>query len=745
MGAAFISYARNWSVTGKMVIQIRSKPTDRLIELGGGAQPLIRPNCDVRQCFDAQGNPTVDFTADFEQPLPIQSEEFDGVLCRYCLEHLTYTKIPAFLREVFRIMKPGGRAAFITPNTDAQFRWAKEHPDGWDGKGYFQAISELLFGSQDYEENSHKAFLTPGIVIRLMTEAGFEQVKTTPYGERDTDMVIEVVKPVEPHEVNVVQGGLQLVYSGQIPEIDRPGPNLLGSHVHQAEFLGRTTPAQDERLMESIASATGTTEKLLTETIDKVEKENAVVAGVVERIATVAAILPVAGTPSQDSPATLLGRPVVIDPNLPNITGEIILGDLSQYDRRNPSNQRAEWFGKDYFNGGKIRGGYAHEGYWDYPVHEVTTQHILARRPESVLEVGCARGYILKKLQDQGVRVCGLEISQHCYLTRVCDDVFLHDLCQTPWPVPDQSYDLCFSIATLEHVPEQYLPAVIGEMARTCKRALHGIDFGQHDDGFDKTHCTLRPREFWVEQFQKYFQVYSPAPFVILDKEDLERGEILPEILQGDGKIKLNVGSYTTMYHRGWHNIDIHNLIQFAQQHRYNFVHCDVRGGLPYQTGTVDLIMLCHFLEHLDYKQGLTFLRECRRVLKPEGAARIIVPDSGKLCMMYMNHLCHTPGTIRGVPEADIKGLHTFDEINDEAAACPTAAGKLWSLLFAGHSCMYDTETLVHSLEQAGFQAKPTHFRKTGFPHPGCEQILRESLDMHPALSLFVDAIPNLG
>ena len=75
-------------------------------------------------------------------------------------------------------------------------------------------------------------------------------------------------------------------------------------------------------------------------------------------------------------------------------------------------------FDKDYFNGGKKVGGYAREGYRDFPVHWVTANKVMSLNPKSVLELGCARGYILKKIQDEGVPIGGLEVSKHCYLTR---------------------------------------------------------------------------------------------------------------------------------------------------------------------------------------------------------------------------------------------------------------------------------------------------------------------------------------
>jgi len=86
-----------------MSITLRRNPTDLLVELGGGACPLVRPNVDVRPCQDAQGNSTVDIVADFEKPLPLETEKYDGVFSQFCLEHISYPKIPSVPSEAFRI------------------------------------------------------------------------------------------------------------------------------------------------------------------------------------------------------------------------------------------------------------------------------------------------------------------------------------------------------------------------------------------------------------------------------------------------------------------------------------------------------------------------------------------------------------------------------------------------------------------------------------------------------------------
>lgn len=51
----------------------------------------------------------------------------------------------------------------------------------------------------------------------------------------------------------------------------------------------------------------------------------------------------------------------------------------------------------------------------------------------------------------------------------------------------------------------------------------------------------------------------------------------------------------------------------------------DVRLGLPFER--VAAIYAEHFLEHLSLEEGLAFLRECRRVLAPDGILRLSTPN----------------------------------------------------------------------------------------------------------------------
>ena len=157
-------------------------PQMKVIELGGGNRPYFRPNLDVRS------GENIDIVADFNEPLPLGDGEYEGVFSSYCIEHLSWRKVRLFISEVFRVLRRGGRAVFITANTERQMRHVLGH-DEWDDD-----CSCIIFGDQDYPENTHRNSLNPRYAIRLMREAGFANILVVPHGALGTDMIIEAQK-----------------------------------------------------------------------------------------------------------------------------------------------------------------------------------------------------------------------------------------------------------------------------------------------------------------------------------------------------------------------------------------------------------------------------------------------------------------------------------------------------------------------------------------------------------------------
>lgn len=140
----------------------------------------------------------------------------------------------------------------------------------------------------------------------------------------------------------------------------------------------------------------------------------------------------------------------------------------------------------------------------------------------------------------------------------------------------------------------------------------------------------------------------------------------------------------------GWINLDLSPRADLPW---------NVLWGLPYPDGSVDLAFSAHTLEHLDYPHdALAFLREVRRVLRPAGVLRLVVPDAEKYFAAYA------------------RGDETFFRARRRIwpqsgkAGTPLAEALLYCGAgsypedFFGHKFGYDFDTLERLLRRAGFR-----------------------------------------
>lgn len=156
--------------------------SEPVLEVGGGAVPSFRPNMDVRPL------PTVDIVANLEEPFPIPDGSYGSVFGHYVIEHLSWRTVRPFISECHRVLLPGGKCVMVTANTEAQCIRAIDE-DCWTDE-----ISSLLFGGQDYPDNTHKNALSPEYAVRMFKECGFYDVTIHPHPVSDTDMIIEARK-----------------------------------------------------------------------------------------------------------------------------------------------------------------------------------------------------------------------------------------------------------------------------------------------------------------------------------------------------------------------------------------------------------------------------------------------------------------------------------------------------------------------------------------------------------------------
>ena len=103
------------------------------------------------------------------------------------------------------------------------------------------------------------------------------------------------------------------------------------------------------------------------------------------------------------------------------------------------------------------------------------------------------------------------------------------------------------------------------------------------------------------------------------------------------------------------------------------------------EIGPFNVVYCCHALEHLYPHEVNKALTEFRRVLKPGGAAVIVVPDLEDV---------RPDNTVLEYPDSGpITGLHLFYGDHREIEQFP----------FMAHHCGFIAETLKFALDQAGF------------------------------------------
>lgn len=70
-----------------------------------------------------------------------------------------------------------------------------------------------------------------------------------------------------------------------------------------------------------------------------------------------------------------------------------------------------------------------------------------------------------------------------------------------------------------------------------------------------------------------------------------------------------------------------------------NVIVHDLSKGIPFGDDSVDAVYHSHVLEHIDRDKVELFLGEVKRVLRPGGIHRIVVPDLENLCREYLGHI----------------------------------------------------------------------------------------------------------
>jgi SAM-dependent methyltransferase len=120
-------------------------------------------------------------------------------------------------------------------------------------------------------------------------------------------------------------------------------------------------------------------------------------------------------------------------------------------------------------------------------------------RPASVLDAGCAMGFLVEALRERGVDASGVDVSEYA-ISQVDESVREHCEVGSLTDPPPRRYDLIVCIEVLEHVPAAETNVVVANLAAASDRLLVSTT---PDDFGEPTHHNVQPPEAWSAAFAR--------------------------------------------------------------------------------------------------------------------------------------------------------------------------------------------------------------------------------------------------
>lgn len=151
----------------------------------------------------------------------------------------------------------------------------------------------------------------------------------------------------------------------------------------------------------------------------------------------------------------------------------------------------ARQFGVEFFDGQREHGygGYHyHPRFWS-PVVPIIQKHFNLNSDSKILDVGCAKGFMLFDFQKliPGIDVCGIDISEYAIseaIEEVKPKVQLGNALNLDFP--DNSFDIVISINTIHNLERKDCAKALREIQRVARKgSFITVDAYRNDDEKD--------------------------------------------------------------------------------------------------------------------------------------------------------------------------------------------------------------------------------------------------------------------
>lgn len=174
----------------------------------------------------------------------------------------------------------------------------------------------------------------------------------------------------------------------------------------------------------------------------------------------------------------------------------------------------ARQFGKDFFDGDR-RHGYGgfnyHPRFWQ-PVIPTFQKHYNLKSTNKVLDVGCAKGFMLHDFAQliPGIQVAGIDVSSYAIENTVeVVKPFVKVADARALPFKDKSFDLVISINTIHNLEKNDLARALQEIERVSKgNSFITVDAYRNEEEKEAMYAwNLTAKTIMhVDEWEKFFQ-----------------------------------------------------------------------------------------------------------------------------------------------------------------------------------------------------------------------------------------------
>ena len=151
----------------------------------------------------------------------------------------------------------------------------------------------------------------------------------------------------------------------------------------------------------------------------------------------------------------------------------------------------------EYYHSGFGPTPYEHNKYWMKFFGSVADALVQYLKPQTVLDAGCALGFLVEALRDRGVEAWGVDISEFA-IQNVREDIRPYCRVGSITHPIEGRYDLIACIEVLEHLTPDETSRAIANMTATSDVILFS---STPSDFAEPTHINVHPPIDWLQQF----------------------------------------------------------------------------------------------------------------------------------------------------------------------------------------------------------------------------------------------------